>query len=592
MKNRVKLFGFIALAAIIIISMTGCPDGRNNNGGNPDPDPTGTPVKTLTGITAEYVPTTEIFADTARDTLKEGLTVKAAYSDNTGKTLSDSDYTLSGTLAVGESAITVSYTEGGVTKTAAFTVTVDALTHAHNWSLKSTTATCTTAGEELWECDAITPAHHEDRHAAALGHIWEWVVDSPSAGIDTQVCSRCSQEGETRYVFTTAASMTTFLNSQTDPDTVYNIKLNVATLPWSSSGQAQTAFNGKFVNLDLSGSTFTSVNANAFRNCTLLTGITIPEGVTSIADGANTYSGAFNGCTNLTSVTFAEGSQLTTIGNYAFYNCAGLTDITIPEGVTSIGNYAFTDCTSLTSINIPEGVTSILLAFSGCTSLTSITIPASVTTIGNGSASATSGAFYRCTGLTSVTFAEGSQITTIADRAFNGCTGLTDITIPDSVTSIGTGAFNGCTGLTSITIPDSVTSIGQQAFQGCTGLTSITIPASVTTLSSAFQYCSGLTSINIPTSVTSIATFTFRDCTSLADITIPASVTSIGQSAFQGCTGLVSVTFEGTIASDSFNTLSTFPGNLRAVYLAEGGGPGTYIVTSASGVTKVWTKQP
>jgi hypothetical protein len=337
MKNRVKLFGFIALAAIIIISMAGCPDGRNNNGGNPDPDPTGTPVKTLTGITAEYVPTTEIFADTARDTLKEGLTVKAAYSDNTGKTLADSDYTLSGTLAVGESAITVSYTEGGVTKTAAFTVTVDALTHEHNWSLKSTTATCTTAGEELWECTAITPAHHEDRPVAALGHIWEWEIDYPEAYIDTQVCSRCSQEGETRHVFTAAANMTTFLNTQeaNTVDDPYNIKLNVATLPWSSSGQAQTAFNGKFVNLDLSGSTFTSINANAFYNCTLLTGVTIPASVTTITNG-NTTSGAFNGCANLTSVTFAEDSQLTTIGNFTFYGCSSLTGIIIPAGVTSV----------------------------------------------------------------------------------------------------------------------------------------------------------------------------------------------------------------------------------------------------------------
>ena len=89
-------------------------------------------------------------------------------------------------------------------------------------------------------------------------------------------------------------------------------------------------------------------------------------------------------------------------------------------------------------------------AFCGCTGLTSITIPNSVTSIGRG-------AFEDCTGLTSVTFQETSKVATIGDEAFDGCTGLTSITIPNSVTDIGYGAFSGCTGLTSITIGANVT---------------------------------------------------------------------------------------------------------------------------------------
>jgi hypothetical protein len=411
--SKIRLFAVAAVAAVLVsfvaLSLAGCPDGRNNNGGNPGTYPTGTPVKTLTGITAVYVPTTEIFPDTKHDTLKEGLTVKAAYSDNTGKTLSDSDYTLSGTLAVGESVITVSYTEGGITKTAAFKVTVDALTHPHNWLFKSTTATCTEAGEEIWECAVISPPHHEDRETAALGHDYIWTPNDPADGGEKQVCSRDpSHIGETRHVFTTAANMTALLNSQpaNTADEPYNIKLDVTALPWTTSGAAQTAFGGKYVNLDLSGSTLTSIGKEAFFECTSLTGITLPESVTSI-------------------------------GNNAFYYCTGLTSITLPEGVTSIGNLAFYNCTLLTGITIPEGVTSIgNNAFYYCTGLTSITIPASVTSIG--------------------------------DNAFSDCTGLTSITIPASVTSIGQWAFNGCAGLVSVTFEGTIDSgsFNSNAFPG------------------------------------------------------------------------------------------------------------------------------
>ena len=117
------------------------------------------------------------------------------------------------------------------------------------------------------------------------------------------------------------------------------------------------------------------------------------------------------------------------IGRESFYDCTSLTNITIPNGVTSIGDGAFNNCTSLTNITIPNGVTSIGgWAFSGCTSLTSITIPNSVTGIG--------------------------------DYAFYSCTSLTNITIPNSVTGIGDYAFYSCTSLTNITIPNSVTNIG------------------------------------------------------------------------------------------------------------------------------------
>ena len=264
---------------------------------------------------------------------------------------------------------------------------------------------------------------------------------------------------------------------------------------------------------------------------------TIPSSVTY---NGTTYSVtsigsyAFYNCYGLTSVTIPN--SVTTIDNYTFSGCSGLTSVTIPNSVTEIGDCAFRDCSGLTSVTIGNSVTSIgSSAFSGCSGLTSVTIPNSVTSIG-------SSAFYNCTSLTSVTIP--NSVTSIGSYAFYNCYGLPSITIPNSVTSIGNGAFSGCSGLTSVTIPNFVTSIGEYTFYGCSGLTSVTIPNSVTSIgSSAFYGCSGLTSVTIPNSVTKIGYKAFYGCSGLTSVTIPNSVTSIGDYAFRDCTGLTEVNY-------------------------------------------------
>ena len=305
----------------------------------------------------------------------------------------------------------------------------------------------------------------------------------------------------------------------------------------------------------------------------------------AVTNGGST--GQYSGDIFIPSTVQYEGVtySVTSIGEYAFYGCTGLTSIAIPNSVTSIYKYAFDYCSGLTSVKISELAAWCNISFKYASSnplryahhlflngeeVKDLVIPNSVTSIGID-------AFNGCTGLTSVTIP--NSVTSIGYSAFEGCSGLTSVTIPNSVTSIGYYAFNGCTGLTSIIIPNSVTSIGYYAFEGCSGLTkvcitdigawcsisfsgsysnplryaknlylndelvtSLSIPDSMTIIGNyTFYGCSGLTSVTIPNSVTRIGDLAFYGCNGLTSIEIPANVTRIGNRAFYGCNGLTSV---------------------------------------------------
>ncbi|MCM1290938.1 MAG: leucine-rich repeat protein [Prevotella sp.] len=328
------------------------------------------------------------------------------------------------------------------------------------------------------------------------------------------------------------------------------------------------------------------IGASAFKDCTKLTSVIIPNSVKNIEVGA------FINCSNMKYVKLPDSIEVLR----GFYNCSSITSLEIPESVVRIDEMACCKMTSLKSVNIPHAVVSIEPnSFSYCTSLTSITIPKSVRKFGW---NLYHNPFVGCTSLKEIIVEEGNPIvnsldgavyssvngedhrilvsypcarpgkldipdytTDIAESALESCVGITSIEMTDAVENIGKGAFKGCTGLKSIRMSNSLKTIEESTFSGCSSLTSIVIPNSVTKIGpEAYRDCESAIKIEIPDNIKTIGKYAFSGCRSVKSVSLPCTLTEIGDFAFNGCSSLTSVTIPDGISiinSNAFDSCSS-----------------------------------
>ena len=327
------------------------------------------------------------------------------------------------------------------------------------------------------------------------------------------------------------------------------------SVTYSSSGKysgnivipSTVTYNGKQY-------TVTKIGTGAFRDCTGLTAVTLPNAMTSI--GRN----AFRDCTGLTTVTISN--SVTSIGSYAFYGCTGLTEVTIPNAMTDIGGWAFTYCTGLqTVIWNAHNVQDIPLNKSGtpmppflyCKNLTDFVFGDEVEHI----------PAYLCYNLTSLkNLVIGNSVTTIGSYAFSSCTGLKKV-IWNARNANGfqdDTPFSDCENLTEFVFGDEVEHIPDYLCYNLTSLKNLVIGNSVTNIRShAFKGCTGLTAVTLPNAMTDIGGWAFAYCTGLTEVTIPNAVTHIGDGVFAYCTGLKKVIWNARNVQNFLHNYSTYP---------------------------------
>ncbi len=464
--------------------------------------------------------------------------------------------------------------------------TVIAASHSMNF-YDAVNKTCTTDGNVAYYSCSVCGTNFDDENAT---NILNNIVIPASHTYANNKCTDCGHE-----IFTEGLEYT-----PNDDGNSYSV-----------TGIISATDTEIIIPSTYEGKPVTAIGKYAFRLCSDLTSVTIPDSVISIGDMA------FLGCRSLTSVTI--GNSVTSIGSSAFANCSNLQIVTIPDSVTSIGDNAFYDCESLTiycEITSQPSDWDSSWNYSSCpvvwdSNNNDVANDNYIYTIENGIR-------YAINGTNAIVVKQASNIivanisesitykniaykvTSIADSAFDSCSNLASISIPDSVTSIGSEVFNSCSSLTEIYISNSITRIGFLSFSDCTSLTIYCEAASepsswehdwnnsncpvvwdcnnnnvaddgyIYSVIDGIRYAlkdnvatvtrqpKNITIANIPATVTynditynvtRIVDLAFTGCSSLARVTIPDSVTSIGYGVFILCRSLTNVTIGNSVAS-------------------------------------------
>lgn len=282
----------------------------------------------------------------------------------------------------------------------------------------------------------------------------------------------------------------------------------------------------------------TKIGDNTFSGCTSLKKVEI-ENITKekkVIDVGGNGASAYSACCDKNSNyhdTYEKNLGVETIGNSAFKGCTELTSINIPNSVKNIGDNAFMDCTKLKSIKIPDSVTEIgKNAFSGCKNLGEVTI-------GNGIDTISKNAFYGCASLHQITI--GNKVSKIKENAFDSCMMLDKIKIPNTVTEISKDAFEGCASLKTVTIDSQkIVDSFSKIFNGLQ-IEEVIIGDNVGKIGVVFKGCKSLKKVTIGKGIKTIDEMAFMGCENLETVLISESVENIDEMAFMGCISLKNV---------------------------------------------------
>ena len=291
-----------------------------------------------------------------------------------------------------------------------------------------------------------------------------------------------------------------------------------------------------------------------FYNMPTLRSISLPQGITKIGE----YALAQDRNQNFKLATIDIPASVTTIDHYAF-NYAGITEVTIPSGVTRIEEQTFANCRKLRKAILPDGITYIgNSAFSECHALEDVNIPANIETIDqyafNNNKVRTSPivlpatlksigyrAFSYNSKVESITFNEGLE--TIRGYAFSNCNAVKAIVLPESITTIEYNAFEGCDSITEFRFPANIKEVPQGVLYHCDKLERVTLADGTTRINHyAFQDCPNLTTVNITeqTALAYVGYYAFAN-TGFTTVTLPNSITTMEYSAFRSCQQLTSI---------------------------------------------------